>query len=198
MEKPFEGILGNSCELRIIEFLLPLKDMEFNVTELADEVGVSWPTAHRVVSKFVDWGMMKVAQHRGGVAYYEINKNSHFVTLLEQFNNRIIEHMLDEQTLYDIGDYWKQTSSGPQPSADTEERRTVAEIVQGPPPTWDTITAAIMARPVASFPTVTANDLDITLAGQSHQYTRDAEGMYPFRPGKVIEQRPELHTMAGA
>jgi hypothetical protein len=142
--------------------------------------------------------MMKVAQRRGGVAYYEINKDSHFVNLLEQFNNCIIEHMLDEQTLYDIGDYWKQARSKPQPSVDTEEHRTIAEIVQGPPQIWDTITPAMMIRPVASFHTVTANDLDITLVGQSRQYTRDAEGTYPLRPDKVLEQRPELHTMAGA
>jgi predicted transcriptional regulator len=196
MEKPFEGILGNSCELRTIEFLLPLKDMEFNVTELADEVGVSWPTAHRVVSKFVDWGMMKVAQHRGGVAYYEINKNSHFVTLLEKFNNCIIEHMLDEQTLYEIGDYWKQASSKLQPSVDMEERRTIVGAVQSPSRTWVAATP-ILAQPVESTPIIMPGDVKITQFAQRHSYECAVVEPYPFRFDQAIERRAELH-MNGA
>ena len=196
MEKPFEGILGNSCELRTIEFLLPLKDMEFNVTELADEVGVSWPTAHRVVSKFVDWGMTKVAQHRGGVTYYEINKNSNFVTLLEKFNNCIIEHMLDEQTLYEIGDYWKQAGSKLQPSVDMEERRTIVGAVQPPSRTWVAATP-ILAQPVASFPLIMPGDVEITQFAQRHSYECAVAGSYLFGFDKVIERRAELH-MNGA
>ena len=37
----FEGLLGNNCELRMLEYLLPLDGMDFNITELAEEVGVS-------------------------------------------------------------------------------------------------------------------------------------------------------------
>jgi predicted transcriptional regulator len=196
MEKPFEGILGNSCELRTIEFLLPLNGMEFNVTELAEEVGVSWPTAQRVVSKFVDWGMMKVAQHRGGVAYYEINKNSHFVTLLEKFNNSIIEHMLDEQTLYEIGDYWKRASSSSQPSVETAERRTIVGAVQPPSRTWLTDTP-IRARPIASFPVVMTGDVNVTQFAQRRPYERASEGPHQFEVDKVIERRAEL-LMNGA
>ena len=39
--KPFEGLLGNNCELRMLEYLLPLDGMDFNITKLAEEVGVS-------------------------------------------------------------------------------------------------------------------------------------------------------------
>ena len=108
MVKPFEGLLGNNCELRLIEFLLPLEGMDFNITELAEEVGISRPTANRIVKKFVDWGLMKGAQKKGGVNYYEINPSSAFFGLFEQLNNYIIEKMLDEETLYQIHDYREQ------------------------------------------------------------------------------------------
>ena len=55
MSSPFEKILGNTCEMRIIEFLLPLEDLEFNITELAEESGVSRVTAGKVIKKFVKW-----------------------------------------------------------------------------------------------------------------------------------------------
>ena len=43
--KPFEGLLGNNCELRMLEYLLPFDGMDFNITELTEEVGVSKITA---------------------------------------------------------------------------------------------------------------------------------------------------------
>ncbi|MCK9278853.1 MAG: ArsR family transcriptional regulator, partial [Methanoculleus sp.] len=58
MTRPFEGVFGNTCELRLLEFLLPLYDMKFNVTELSEEAGVSRVTAGRVVKKFVEWGIL--------------------------------------------------------------------------------------------------------------------------------------------
>ena len=108
MSQPFEGLLGGNCELRIIEFLLPLKDMDFNITELAEEVGVSRPTADHVIKKFVDWGIMKITQKRGGTTYYQLNFESPFITLFENLNNLVIEKMLDEETLFQISDYWKE------------------------------------------------------------------------------------------
>jgi len=105
MAKPFEGILGNSCELRTIEFLLPLKEMEFNITELGDEIGVTWPTISKTIKKFVEYGVMKVACERNGTKYYQIDESSPFVLLFENLNNLLIEHMLGEDMLYQINEY---------------------------------------------------------------------------------------------
>jgi len=102
---PFEGLLGNSCELKIIEFLLPLKGLEFNLTEMAEEVNISRPTADRIVKKFVKWGLMKVASTHGRTKYYSLNENSDFIEVFENLNNRLIERMLGEEMLYKIGEY---------------------------------------------------------------------------------------------
>ncbi len=59
MVRPFEGIFGNTCELRLIEFMLPLDDMYFNVSELAEEAGVSRTTAGKIAKKFIDWGIFR-------------------------------------------------------------------------------------------------------------------------------------------
>lgn len=49
MNKPFEDILGNCDELKIIEYLLPLEEIEFNITEIVD--------------KFVEWKLLKSRTH---------------------------------------------------------------------------------------------------------------------------------------
>jgi len=88
--KPFEGILGNTCELRIVEFLLPLEDMAFNITELAEEVGVSRPTVIKAVKVLQKWGLLSVVQKLGNMKTYTLNRASPYVKLLNEFNNQII------------------------------------------------------------------------------------------------------------
>lgn len=107
MSRPFEGLLGNNCELRMFEYLLPLEGIEFNITELAEEVGVSRVTATRIVKKFVDWGVLKSPRTAGNTAYYSINHESPIVKSIEQFNNVLIENILGNETLYEIHDYWE-------------------------------------------------------------------------------------------
>lgn len=106
MTSPFEGLLGNNSELRMLEYLLPLDGIDFNITELAEEVGVSRVTATRVVKKFAEWGVLN-SRARSGVTYYSINPESAIVKNIEQFNNILIENILGDEALYEIHDYWE-------------------------------------------------------------------------------------------
>lgn len=94
--KPFEGVLGNNCELRLIQFLLPLGGIDFNIMELAEEVKMSRVTAIKVVKKFVDWGLL-LKRRRGNATYYSINMQSPIVASIQIFNNALIEVMLGKQ-----------------------------------------------------------------------------------------------------
>ncbi|MFZ3383924.1 MAG: winged helix-turn-helix domain-containing protein [Candidatus Methanoperedens sp.] len=113
MTKPFEGLLGNSCELRMIEYLLPLEGIDFNITELGEEVGVSRVTATKIVTKFVEWGLLNPTRSRGITTYYTLNHESPIVKSVEQFNNTLIENILGNETLYEIHEYW--VAHAPQP-----------------------------------------------------------------------------------
>lgn len=104
--KPFEGLLGNNCELRMLEYFLPLEGMDFNITELAEEVGVSRVTATRIAKKFVEWGVLN-SEKRANAAYYSINQESSIVKNIEHLNNILIENILGDETLYEIHDYWE-------------------------------------------------------------------------------------------
>lgn len=107
MGAPFEGLLGSNCELRMIEYLLPLEGIEFNVTELSEEVRVSRVTAGRVIKKFLDWGVLDLTRKVGKTAFYSINHDSPIVKSIQQFNNVLIENILGDEILYEIHDYWQ-------------------------------------------------------------------------------------------
>ncbi len=100
MPRPFEGVFGNTCELRLLEFLLPLDDMEFNITELSEEVGVSRVTVGRLVKKFVAWGILNASTER--ITQYSINPSSPIIKALEIMNNALIGQILGEEKTIEI------------------------------------------------------------------------------------------------
>lgn len=112
MKKPFEGLWGNSCELRTLELLLPLRGIEFNITELAEEVDVSRQTTSKILKKFDEWGVVKSRIDKA-LMYYSINEESPLIEAWEHLNNVMIEHMLGEEELYAIHDFLECKRSQP-------------------------------------------------------------------------------------
>ena len=101
--RPFEGVFGNTCELRLLEFLLALDDMKFNITELSEEAEVSRVTVGRVVRKFVEWDILIATNER--IPQYSINPASSIVQSLEIVNNSLIGQMLGDEKVREMRDY---------------------------------------------------------------------------------------------
>ncbi len=106
MTQPFEKVFGNTCELRLIEFLLPLEGIEFNITELSEETNVSRVTVGKVVKKFVKWGILTANNAR--IQQYSINPTSPIVQSVEILNNSLIGRMLGNEKTQEIQDYVNQ------------------------------------------------------------------------------------------
>ena len=83
---PFEGILGSTIELKVIEHLLCLPSKDFNISELARSAGVSRPAADRVAKKFARWGIVETLPKRGNMIFYRLNEKSQFVMSIHTFN----------------------------------------------------------------------------------------------------------------
>jgi DNA-binding transcriptional regulator GbsR (MarR family) len=120
MAKPFEGIFGDGSELRVIQFMLPSKGLEFNISELARGTGVTRQTLVHVVRKLVYWNVLMIASKHGNANYYALNEDSGFVEAFERLNNCIIEQMLGVEELAKIADYSMKhahvTNDAPNPS----------------------------------------------------------------------------------
>ena len=107
MNEPFEGLLGNCDELKIIEYLLPLNGIKFNITELSQDLEISVSKITEIVDKFVEWKLLKSITEEN-IKYYCINHESPIVKSIEQFNNALIENILGDEILYEIHDYWEE------------------------------------------------------------------------------------------
>jgi DNA-binding transcriptional regulator GbsR (MarR family) len=102
MHAPFSGVFGNSNELKIIQFMMPLNIMEFNISEIARGIGVSRQTLGPIIKKLTKWNVLRISSRHGEVNYYSLNEDSGFIEAFEIINNRIIEQMLDDETLAEI------------------------------------------------------------------------------------------------
>ena len=99
MAEPFEKIFGDTSELRVIESLLPNKNRDFNITEIAEESDISRQAAIPVVKKFLQWDLLKIDSKRGNANYYKINEDSDFIKAFREINNSIITCILGEELL---------------------------------------------------------------------------------------------------
>ena len=93
MKQPFEGLFGDTCETRLLQFLLPMYGIEFGMVELIDEVQLTRQSISKAMKKFSDRGMVKIRKE-GCTWLYSINEESPLVKRLEDFDNSLIESMI--------------------------------------------------------------------------------------------------------
>ena len=93
MKYPFEGIFGDTCETRLLQFLLPMYGIEFDITELTKEIKLTRQSISKAMKKFSDRGMVKIRKE-GRTWFYSINEESPLVKRLEDFDNSLIKSMV--------------------------------------------------------------------------------------------------------
>lgn len=94
LAEPFEKLFGVTSELRVIESLLSKEDMNFNITEIAEESDISRQAAIPVVKKFQQWDLLKVDSKHGNANYYKVNENSEIIKAFNEINKSLIKHIL--------------------------------------------------------------------------------------------------------
>jgi DNA-binding MarR family transcriptional regulator len=101
MKQPFEGLFGDTCETRLLQFLLPMYGIEFDMSDLIDEVKLTRQSISKAMKKFSSRGMVKIRKE-GRTWLYSINEDSSLVKRLEDFDNSLIETMIGEEKFREI------------------------------------------------------------------------------------------------
>ena len=96
MKQPFEGLFGDTCETRLLQFLLPMYGIEFDMAELTGEIKLTRQSISKAMKKFSYRGMVKIRKE-GRMWLYSINEESPLVKRLEDFDNSLIESMVGEE-----------------------------------------------------------------------------------------------------
>ncbi|HOE52842.1 MAG TPA: hypothetical protein PKO24_04335 [Methanomassiliicoccales archaeon] len=123
-DRPFEGILGNTVELRILERLIASPDAEFNVAELSSMTGVHRDSASKVINKFVGWNVL-VRTTKGKMDFYRLNSDEPLVVSINAFNDSLIMQMFPEvrAAMESVED--RSAISPPQEGSHTQHRTAI-------------------------------------------------------------------------
>jgi predicted transcriptional regulator len=101
MKQPFEGLFGDTCETRLLQFLLPMYGIEFDMADLTEEIKLTRQSISKAMKKFSNRGMVKIRKE-GRTWFYSINEDSPLVKRLEDFDNSLIESMLGREKFREI------------------------------------------------------------------------------------------------
>lgn len=99
MKQLFEGLFGDTTETRLLQFLLPMYGIEFDMTELVEEIGLTRQSIAKAINKFAAKGMVKIRKE-GRTPFYSINEDSPLVKRLEDFDNSLIESMVGPEVFW--------------------------------------------------------------------------------------------------
>lgn len=100
----FEGLMGNTSNLRVIKFLLPFIHAQFNEKDLMEEVGVSKPTMIKIIKKLVEFEMIVPTGKRGNSTYYRVNTSSPFIKMFENLDNLVIHYKYGDLMTDEVGE----------------------------------------------------------------------------------------------
>ena len=90
---PFEGILGDTPEMRIIEYMMALSRYSFSISELALTVNMSIRETKSIMAKFEQWNMVKKIRHNE----YRINSDSKLIRAIIGLNETIIGELFSDE-----------------------------------------------------------------------------------------------------
>jgi len=134
MRKPFEGLLGDSCETRLLQFLLPMYGIEFVMADLEEEVQFTRQSISKALKKFSDRGMINIRKD-GRTWYYSINENSPLVRRIEDFHNSLVESIVGEEKFREFEETYEKSI---RPSVSRAPKQAMKKIVLSHNPSGET------------------------------------------------------------
>ena len=97
----FREAFGNSQKIRILEVLIVGRDLDWSLTDIAEQADVGWTTLHRGFDSMIKSGLVKFSRTIGRAKLYKINEENLvakelvkvFDLLMKDANNKAIEEV---------------------------------------------------------------------------------------------------------
>ncbi len=92
METIFSKAIGNHPKIKVLEFLIEGRELDYSVSDIAEGAGIGRTTLFRIWSDFVELGIVKPTRVIGNAKLYKLNLENAFVRkIVELFDTLVIE-----------------------------------------------------------------------------------------------------------
>lgn len=87
---PFEGVFGDTSQLRIAEKLLAMRSFQLNQKEIAERVGITRQSAAKALETFHKWGLV-TREEKGNQVLYQLDESSVLGYAIDALNGALLE-----------------------------------------------------------------------------------------------------------
>lgn len=92
METIFTKAIGSTPKIKILEFLIEGRELDYSVSDIAEGAGIGRTTLFRIWDDFVELGIVKPTRIIGNAKLYKLNLENSFVNkIVDMFDTLVIE-----------------------------------------------------------------------------------------------------------
>ena len=73
MKTKFNNFFGNSLKIKVIEFLIEGRELDYSISDIAEGAGIGRTTLFRIWNDFVESGIVKNTRNIGNAKLYKLN-----------------------------------------------------------------------------------------------------------------------------
>ena len=91
-ETIFTKAIGNTPKIKVLEFLIEGRELDYSVSDIAEGAGIGRTTLFRIWDDFVELGIVKHTRDIGNAKLYKLNLANPFAKkMIDVFDTLVIE-----------------------------------------------------------------------------------------------------------
>ena len=92
MKTIFTKAIGNTPKIKVLEFLIEGRELDYAVSDIAEGAGIGRTTLFRIWDDFAELGIVKPTRVIGNAKLYKLNVENDFVKkMIDLFDTLVIE-----------------------------------------------------------------------------------------------------------
>lgn len=92
METLFRKALGDTPKIRVLEFLIEGRELDYSISDIAEGAEIGRTTLFRIFNDLLKAGIIKPTRQIGNAKLYKLNLENRFVKKLIEIFDEIILH----------------------------------------------------------------------------------------------------------
>ena len=97
METIFTKAIGNTPKIKVLEFLIEGRELDYSISDIAEGAGIGRTTLFRIWNHFIELNIVKLTRNIGNAKLYKLNTDSPIAKKLIEINNVITSKAVDEE-----------------------------------------------------------------------------------------------------
>jgi len=92
METIFTRAIGNTPKIKVLEFLIEGRELDYSISDIAEGAGIGRTTLFRLWNDFIELGVVKHTRDIGNAKLYKLNLSNPFAKkMIDVFDTLVIE-----------------------------------------------------------------------------------------------------------